>query len=102
MVSFKIIFTTNFIFGYVCCKIIIPNEGREFVTCMRTELFQLTGAEHRVTSAYHQQSIGLTERINETLQVTLMKLVNNKRSDWDKHLPAIILFSCQCISYCFT
>ena len=90
LVSFKIMFTTNFIFRYGCCKIIISNQGREFVNCLQTELFQLTGAEHRVTSAYHPQSNGLTERFKQTLQVTLMKLVNDEQNDWDEHLPAIL------------
>ena len=89
LVSFKILFTTNFIFRYGCCKIIISDQGREFVNCLQTELFQLTGAEHRVSSAYHPQSNGLMERFNQTLRVTLMKLVNDEQNDWDEHLPAI-------------
>ena len=77
-------------FRYSCYKIIISDQGHEFVNCLQTELFQLTGAEHRVTSAYHPQSNGLTERFNQTLQVTLMKLVNDEPNDWDEHLPAIL------------
>ena len=81
LVSFKIMLT-SLIFRYSCCKIIISDQGHEFVNCLQTELFQLTGAEHRVTSAYHPQSNGLTERFNKTLQVTLMKLVNDEQKDW--------------------
>lgn len=53
-------------------------------------MFRLTGTEHRVTSAYHPQSNGLTERFNQTLQTTLMKVVNDTQSDWDDHLPAVL------------
>ena len=77
-------------FRYGCCKIIISDEGCEFVNCLLTELFRLTGAEHRVTSAYHPQSNGLSERFNQTLQITLMKLVNDGQNDWDEHLPAVL------------
>ena len=58
----------------------------------KLNFFQLTGAEHRVTSAYHPQSNGLTERFNQTLKTTLMKLINDEQNDWDEHLP-VILFS---------
>ena len=38
----------------------------------------MTGTEHCVSSAYHPQTDGLTERFNQTLQTALVKLVNNK------------------------
>ena len=57
---------------------------------LREELFCLTGTEQRVTSAYHLQSNGLTERLNQTLQMSLLKVVNDTQSDWDDHLPAIL------------
>ena len=44
---------------------------------LREELFRLTGTEHRVTSAYHPQSNDLTERFNQTLQMSLLKVVND-------------------------
>ena len=43
-----------------------------------------------MTSAYHLQSNGLTETFNQTLQITLIWLVNDKQNDWDKYLPAIL------------
>ena len=54
------------------------------------ELLRLTGTEHRVTSAYHPQTNGLTERFNQTLQAALVKVVNDEQTDWDEHLPAIL------------
>ena len=38
------------------------------------------GTDHRVTSAYHSQSNGLCERLNWTVQNTLMKLVNDHQT----------------------
>ena len=57
---------------------------------LEEELFRLTGTEHRVTSAYHPQTNGLTERFNQTLQTALMKMVNDDQNDWDEHLPAVL------------
>ena len=44
---------------------------------MQAEVYKLTGIEHCVSSAYHPQTNGLTERFNQTLQTALLKLVNN-------------------------
>lgn len=48
------------------------------------------GTDHRVTSAYHPQSNGLVERLNQTLQNVLLKLVNDHQNNWDDLLhPAL-------------
>ena len=44
---------------------------------LREELFRLTGTEQRVTSMYHPQFNGLTERFNQTLQMSLLQVVND-------------------------
>ncbi|XP_064383396.1 uncharacterized protein LOC135332020 [Halichondria panicea] len=75
-------------FGF--CEVLISDQGREFVNQVNTELFRFTGTEHRVTSAYHPQTNGLTERFNQTLQTALLKYVNDSQTDWDYHLPAIL------------
>ena len=65
----------------------ISDQGREFVNNVKVELFGLTGTEHHVTSAYHPQTNGLTERFNQTLQTALVKLVNANQED---HLSAVL------------
>ena len=71
----------------------ISDQGKEFVNNLNKELFQKTGIEHRIASAYHPQvcihiiyrlyilclffvhliiyTNGLTERMNQTLQRSL-------------------------------
>ena len=46
-------------------------------------LESLTGFKHRVTSAYHPQSNGLDERLNQTLKASHQKFENDKQDDWD-------------------
>lgn len=72
------------------CEVLISDQGREFVNQIEAELFRLSGIEHRITTAYHPQTNGLTERFNQTLQTALLKVVNDTQSDWDYHLPAIL------------
>ena len=69
---------------------LISDQGREFVNSVKEELFALTGTEHRVTSAYHPQTNGLTERFNQTLQTALIKIVNDNQNDWEEHLSAVL------------
>ena len=47
-----------------CMKIQINDQGKEFVNDVTTNLHAMTGADQRVTSAYHPQSNGLVERQN--------------------------------------
>ena len=57
-----------------CFDVKINDEGREFVNQVCDELHKLTGAEQRVTSAYHPQSNGFVERQNRTIQNSLVKV----------------------------
>ena len=50
----------------------------------------MTGTEHCVSSAYHPQTNGLTERFNQTLQTALVKLVNNTLNDWDEQISSVL------------
>ena len=83
-------FTNHYTCRFSCCEVIISDQGREFVNKVKEELLQLTGTEHRVTSAYHPQSNGLTERFNQTLQTALIKVVNDTQDDWDEHLSSVL------------
>jgi len=47
-------------------------------------LVKVVGIEHRIISAYHQRTNGLTERFNQTLVAALMKHAEENLSDWDK------------------
>ena len=53
-------------------------------------LEELTGFKHTVTSAYHPQSNGLDEWLNQTIKAQLQKLVNQEQNDWDDLLQNIL------------
>ena len=80
----------DYTYRFGCCEVVISDQGREFVNKVKEALFELTGTQHRVTSAYHPQTNGLTERFNQTLQTSLLKVVNDSQNDWDVHLPPIL------------
>ena len=55
--------------------------------CVSCVLLQVYDLEHRVTSAYHPQTNGLTEQMNQTLKGSLIQVVNNRQ---DQHLDKIL------------
>ena len=56
---------------------------------MVLHFFPSSGNQHKVTSAYHPQTNGLDERLNQTLQRTLSKLVDEQH-EWDCYLPSVV------------
>ena len=75
---------------YGCTKVIIFDQGREFVNQVSQKLFQMTKTVHRISSAYHPQTNGLVERFNQTVQRSLVKLVNSNQTNWDEKLDGVL------------
>jgi hypothetical protein len=55
------------------------------------ELSRLLGSEVHLSSAYHPQSDGQSEREIQTLITALRGYVNSMGNDWDEYLPALEL-----------
>lgn len=72
-------------------KELISDQGKEFLNECITHLINLTGVEHRVTSTYHPQTNGLTERFNQTLVSALRKHTEANPTQWHKWLPYVLL-----------
>lgn len=77
-------------FRYGCTKIVISDQGREFVNKINENLFKKFQTEHRVSTAYHPQTNGLVERFNQTLQRSLVKLVNEQQNNWDDYIDGVL------------
>jgi len=50
----------------------------------------MTRTEHSISSAYHPQTNRLVERFNQTLQRSLVKLVNSNQTNWDEKLDGVL------------
>lgn len=50
---------------------------------------QLSGIDHRTTSAYHPRANGAAERPNHTIRQTLLKHVSENLDDWDLWVPFV-------------
>lgn len=68
---------------------IVTDRGVQFVNEWNTALMRLIGTKHCVTSAYHPESDGQTERTNRVLCEMLRHYVNARHDNWDKLLPIV-------------
>lgn len=53
-------------------------------------MFKRFKTEHRISTAYHPQTNGLVERFNQTLQRSLVKLVNEQQNNWDEYIDGAL------------
>lgn len=61
---------------------IISDRGPQFVSRFSTELYRLLGIEANPSTAYHPQTDGQTERINQEIEQYLRLFINYHQSDW--------------------
>ena len=73
-----------------CFHVCISDQGREFVNSLNEKLFEIAGVEHQVSSAYHPQTNGLDERMNQTLTKAIVKYINTEQDDWDEHIESVL------------
>ncbi|KAL5491158.1 hypothetical protein EMCRGX_G016393 [Ephydatia muelleri] len=73
-----------------CFHVCISDQGREFVNSFNEKLFEIAGVEHWVSSAYHPQTNGLDERMNQTLTKAIVKYINTEQDDWDEHIESML------------
>ncbi|CAB4040892.1 retrotransposable element, partial [Paramuricea clavata] len=83
-------FLFKMILRYGCMDIVISDQGRVFANQVNNELFPRTGVDHRITSAYHPQTNGLTERFNQTLENAIVKIINEDQDNWEDNLDSIL------------
>lgn len=68
-------------------KVIISDRDKIFTSGFWSELFKIMGTATHLTSAYHPQSDGQSERLNQCVEMYLRCLVHDKPNSWSKWLP---------------
>ena len=66
---------------------IITDRGVQFTSALWQELCRLTGCKSKLSSAYHPQTDGQSERTNRVLEEILRAYVSPLQDDWDLYLP---------------
>jgi hypothetical protein len=65
---------------------LLTDRGSVFTSKFTKELYQLIGSEQRLTTAFHPQTDGQTERVNHVLEDMLRHYTDANQDDWDQFL----------------
>ncbi|CAD6962302.1 unnamed protein product, partial [Tilletia controversa] len=66
---------------------IVSDRGSEFTSSFWRSLCKLLGIKQALSTAYHPQTDGQTERVNQSLEQYLRNFTNYQQSDWSDFLP---------------
>jgi hypothetical protein len=68
-------------------KEMISDRGRTFASKFWQELMAKLGTNHKLSTAYHPQTDGQTERMNQIIEAYLRAYVNYAQDNWVEKLP---------------
>ena len=68
-------------------EIIISDRGVTFASKLWKSMMDLMGGQQRLSTAYHPQTNGQTERTNQTLEQYIRHYVNHDQDNWANLLP---------------
>jgi transposase InsO family protein len=66
---------------------IVSDRGRTFTSRLWTDILRIFGTTPALSTAYHPQTDGQTERMNQSLELFLRLYVNYQQDDWASWLP---------------
>ena len=70
---------------------LVTDRDSKFTAAFWKEVCRLLGIEQAMSTAFHPQTDGQTERVNRNLEDMLRHYVNPMLNDWDDHLDAVEL-----------
>jgi len=70
-------------------KCVIADCGPQFVACFTKELYRLLGIKLASSTAWHPQTNGQTECVNQELDQYLQLFVNERQDNWYNLLPMV-------------
>ena len=68
-------------------RVVVCDRGAQFVAEFMRELSNLVGVKIANSTAYHPQTDGQTERVNQELEQYVRLFTNERQDDWDDLLP---------------
>ena len=87
--EFAEIFIRDIFANHGLPKEIISDRDRKFLSKFWERVTELLGVQRCLSTAFHPQTDGQTERMNRTLEEVLRSFVAPDQSDWDEKLPLV-------------
>lgn len=66
---------------------LVSDQGRTFIDSVWKATCDHLQIKHQLSTAYHPQTDGQSERMNRTVEVYLRHFVNYRQDDWSRRLP---------------
>lgn len=82
-------FFTQVIAKHGCPKVVISDRGYNISGTHSKDFYALFGIKRRLSSAYHPQTNGQTERFNRTLATSLTIYSDRNQTNWSDYLAAL-------------
>ena len=70
-------------------RVIVSDRDIRINSTFWLHLMERLGAKTSLSTAYHPQTDGQTERMNRTIEQVLRSVVNVEQRDWDEQLPLV-------------
>ena len=70
-------------------KTIVSDRDKLFLSHFWKELHRLLGVKIQLSTSYHPQTDGSTERANKTVIESIRQYVNRRQTDWASHLTHV-------------
>jgi len=70
-------------------KTIVSDRDKLFLSNFWRELHRLLGVKIQLSTSYHPQTDGATERANKTIIESIRQYVNRRQTDWASHLTHV-------------
>jgi hypothetical protein len=84
-------FLHNWVGHHAFPRSIISDRGSNWVSAFWKRLCELTGVQQRLSTGYHPQTDGSTERANQEVQAYLRAYATYTQEDWGSLLPVAML-----------
>jgi hypothetical protein len=68
-------------------QVVISDRGPQFIARFTCKFYKLLGIKLALLMAYHPQTDGQTEHVNQVLEGYLCTFTSRRRDDWDDLLP---------------
>lgn len=84
--------TAKLVFNHIVCQhgmpqSIVSDRGPQFKSHFWKELWKLLGSKVNLSTAYHPQTDGQSERVNQTLEQYIRCFTSYNQDDWSELLP---------------
>ena len=81
----------NWIAVFGVCSSMVTDNGKECSNAVWTGMANQLGVSALLTTPYHSQTNGATERQHQVLERCLTHLVNEQHDDWSEHLQLVAM-----------